>query len=158
MPTAPNTTDRLLAILTAHPGSTVTELSELAGLGRSTVGKCLVALEADGRATRALGERAGARRGADHWNAVTARPASKRRRGGDTRTDTANQARLRKGELRAMVLAHLQADAGEASTPTAVAAALGRSAGAVSNAMVTLVNEGAIAQVSDRPRRFTYIA
>ena len=62
MPITPNTADRLLASLAAHPGSTVAELSELAGLGRSTVGKCLAALEAGGRATRTPGERDGARR------------------------------------------------------------------------------------------------
>ena len=57
-----------------------------------------------------------------------------------------------------MVLAHMRARAGEPLTPTAVAAALGRSAGAVSNAMVTLVNQGALSQVGDRPRRFCCVA
>ena len=157
MPNTSKTADGLLVTLAAHPGSTVAELSELAGLGRSTVGKFLVALEAGGRATRTTGERDGARRRPDRWNAA-ARATSTRRRSRDAQSDTANEIRLRKGELRAMVLAHMRAHAGEAFTPTAVAAALGRSAGAVSNAMVTLVNEGALSQVSDRPRRFTYVA
>jgi hypothetical protein len=85
------------------------------------------------------------------------RPSATRRRARDDQGAT-NTARLGKGQLRAMVLAHLQAHPGDAMTPSAVAAVLGRSAGAVSNAMETLVNGGAIAQVGDAPRRFAYPA
>jgi len=53
-----------------------------------------------------------------------------------------------------LVLAHLRAQHDEAVTPTAVAASLGRSAGAVSNALVKLTDEGAAVQVGEHPRRF----
>ena len=57
-------------------------------------------------------------------------PRARRRAGAARQRHGAGSfAGLVKGELRAMVLAHLQAHPGEAFTPTAVAAALGRSAG-----------------------------
>jgi len=158
MPTTSNTPDQLLAALAARPGSTAAELAELTGLGRSTVGKLLVTLESECRATRTAGGRDGARRLPDRWSAAARRSHAKRRGTPGRQGATVNCSRLGKGELRAMVLAHLQARPGEAFTPTAVAAALGRSAGAVSNAMVTLVNGGAVAQVSAAPRRFAYLA
>lgn len=66
--------------------------------------------------------------------------------------------RLGQGELRRQVAAHLAATPG-AHTPGQVARALGsRSAGAVANALETLVASGHAAQVSAKPRRFTATA
>jgi DNA-binding MarR family transcriptional regulator len=62
--------------------------------------------------------------------------------------------RLGKGQLRAMVLAYLQAQPGREHSPTAIAKALDRSAGAVSNALEKLVVEGTVTQTSEKPRRF----
>ena len=57
--------------------------------------------------------------------------------------------RLRKGELRALVLEHPQEHSDVEHSPTAVAKTLGRSAGAVSNALDRLAADG----VPSRPTR-----
>lgn len=62
--------------------------------------------------------------------------------------------RLGKGQLRALVLAHLQAHPHEETSPTAVAKALGRSAGAVGNALDKLAADGTITQTRVAPRRY----
>lgn len=62
--------------------------------------------------------------------------------------------RLGKGQLRVMVVAYLQARPEQEHSPTAVAKALDRSAGAVSNALEKLVVEGTVTQTGDKPRRF----
>jgi MoxR-like ATPase len=61
--------------------------------------------------------------------------------------------RLGQGELRRRVAAHLAATPG-AHTPGAIARALGRSAGAVGNALDTLVEHGHAEQVTSHPRRY----
>jgi nitric oxide reductase NorQ protein len=61
--------------------------------------------------------------------------------------------RLGQGELRRRVAAHLAATPG-AHTPGAIARALGRSAGAVGNALDTLVAHGHAEQVTSHPRRY----
>lgn len=140
------TADKLLAALANSPGATAAELAEAAGIGRSTANKALAVLEADGRVSRTGRAPEGGRRQPDHWNLVASSPHKGRR--------AEDGPRLGKGELRSLVLAHLQAQHDEAVTPTAVAASLGRSAGAVSNALVKLTDEGAVAQVGEHPRRF----
>jgi len=60
-----------------------------------------------------------------------------------------------RGELRSMVEAHLAAHPGAAFTPHEVGRVLGRSAGAVSNALDRLVELGRAELVCERPRRFT---
>jgi DNA-binding MarR family transcriptional regulator len=75
-------------------------------------------------------------------------------------TDTAHlvqaSTRLGKSQLRALVLAHLHAHPHQETSPTLVAKTLGRSAGAVGNALDKLAAEGAIIQTSTAPRRFAY--
>lgn len=146
MAPTPTTAEKLLAALGKSPGATAAELAEAAGIGRSTANKALAVLEAEGRVSRTARDPEGGRRQPDRWNLVSSSPRKGRR--------TESGPRLGKGELRAMVLAHLQAQHDEAVTPTAVAASLGRSAGAVSNALVKLTVEGAAIQVGDHPRRF----
>jgi DNA-binding Lrp family transcriptional regulator len=53
------------------------------------------------------------------------------------------------------VLEHLQQQPDTELSPTAVANALGRSAGAVSNALDRLAVDGAIVQTNPKPRRFS---
>ncbi|MBB3666205.1 hypothetical protein FB384_005166 [Prauserella sediminis] len=60
-------------------------------------------------------------------------------------------ARLRNGELRCMVAQHLAQDPGAALTPGRIAAALGRSSGAVGNALATLATRGQAQQVGTNP-------
>jgi hypothetical protein len=62
--------------------------------------------------------------------------------------------RLRQGELRRLVAAHLAADPARAFTPGEIARALDRSAGAVGNALATLADHGHAEEVSNRPRRY----
>lgn len=146
MAPTPTTADKLLAALAKNPGATAAELAEAAGIGRSTANKALAVLEAEGRVSRTARGPEGGRRQPDRWNLVTSSPRKGRRAEDDPR--------LGKGELRALVLAHLHAQHDEAVTPTAVAASLGRSAGAVGNALIKLTVEGAAVQVGDHPRRF----
>lgn len=152
MAPAPTTAEKLLAALATNPGATAAELAEAAEIGRSTANKALAVLEAEGGVSRTGRAPEDGRRQADCWNLVAPLPQQGRR--GDARRRTESGPRLGKGELRAMVLAHLQAQHDEAVTPTAVAASLGRSAGAVSNALVKLTVEGAAVQVGEHPRRF----
>ena len=111
-------------------------------------------LEAESRISRTARGPEGGRRQPDRWNPVTSSPR-KGRRASESERRAESGPRLGKGELRALVLAHLQAQHDEAVTPSAVAASLGRSAGAVSNALLTLTDEGAAVQVGEHPRRFT---
>ena len=65
--------------------------------------------------------------------------------------------RLRRGELRAKVLAVLVARPGEEFGPVAVAKILGRSAGAINNALVRLAEANCgVTQVRENPRRYRY--
>lgn len=142
--TPTTTTEKVLAALTAHPGTTAADLAELAGLGRSTVTKQLAALERDGQATRAPGERDSGRRVPDRWSPTT-------------QADTAEEVgeRLRPGQLNRLVLAYLTDHPDQAPhSPTTVARALGRSSGAVANCLARLATSGQLRQTSMKPRRY----
>ncbi|MFC4912965.1 AAA family ATPase [Actinomadura gamaensis] len=69
-------------------------------------------------------------------------------------TGTGSVPRLGQGELRRRVAAHLVARPGEAFTPGEIARTLGRSSGAVANALSTLLRNGQAEQVGANPRRF----
>ncbi|MET9296868.1 winged helix DNA-binding protein [Streptomyces sp. NPDC003077] len=62
--------------------------------------------------------------------------------------------RLVPGALRAMVLEHLRAHRHAEFTATAISRVLGKSSGAIANALVTLEKQGHVTQVNDRPRRY----
>jgi hypothetical protein len=63
--------------------------------------------------------------------------------------------RLGKGALRGMVEDYLTGCPGEQLSPSAIGKALGRSSGAVSNALDKLVADGYAVQTQDKPKRFT---
>ena len=57
MPAATTTTKAVLGALGDQPDATTAELAAVTGLGRSTVGKALVALEHAGKVRRTVGGR-----------------------------------------------------------------------------------------------------
>ena len=135
MTAATPTRDTVLTALSATADRTANELAQATGLGRSTVTRTLAELEQTGQATRNPGGRDNGRRLPDRWAAASA------------------HARLGKGELRTLVLAYLYEHPG-AHSPAAIAKTLGRSAGAVSNALDKLAASGGAIQSSDAPRRY----
>jgi DNA-binding IclR family transcriptional regulator len=57
-----------------------------------------------------------------------------------------------------MVLDHLQAHPEEAFTATAISRVIGKSSGAIANALVTLARQGITKQISDKPRTYRWAA
>jgi hypothetical protein len=180
MATTTPSAEAILGALTTQPLATATELAQTAGIGNSTAAKILAALEVEGRAVRQPGGRTGGRRAPDRWSlapqpardaptaSVTtveapapATPAEHPPSGKDAQptpgadhNGTVAGGRLRPGALRGLVLAHLTEQPGKELTPTAVARALGRSAGAVANALAALAATGEVVQASGSPRRY----
>jgi len=75
---------------------------------------------------------------------------------GTTMPDGAGKAaRLGKGALRGMVEDYLTEHPGEQFSPSVIGKALGRSSGAVSNALDKLVADGYAVQTQEKPKRFT---
>jgi DNA-binding transcriptional MocR family regulator len=62
--------------------------------------------------------------------------------------------RLRPGELRSLVHAFLAERLGQELTPTKIGKELGRSAGAVGNALATMTDAGEVIQTSVKPRKY----
>lgn len=66
------------------------------------------------------------------------------------------KARLGTGQLRDMVLVHLREHSDQDFTPSALSKVLARSSGAIANACEKLATEGAIAETSERPRKYRF--
>jgi DNA-binding transcriptional ArsR family regulator len=138
--------EAVVMALASHSELTGTEIAAATGLGRSTVGKTLAALERAGMARRSPGGRDAGRRLPDRWSVGSSdepsRPESSARR-------------LRPGQLDGLVLDYINSHgSGAAVGATAVAKALGRSAGAVGNCLTRLAAAGQVRQVSEKPRRY----
>jgi predicted transcriptional regulator len=73
-------------------------------------------------------------------------------------TTTSKAVRLRPGALLGMVEDYLREHAGEEFGPTTIGRDLGRSSGAVSNALERLVSAGYAVQTKDRPKRYALAA
>jgi DNA-binding MarR family transcriptional regulator len=157
--------DRVLRALTDLPTPpTAAQLAAHLAVSQSGVTKALAALERSGQAYRSTS-------GPDHkrvaatWS-LTAPPATPAgpesapalitgRPGTGPAGSTAATGRLGQGRLRALVLEQLRAQpAGTALTPSQIARALGRSAGAVANACDKLTATGDAHQVGAKPRTF----
>ncbi|MDJ0465071.1 hypothetical protein [Streptomyces sp. H27-C3] len=192
---------KALAALADRPGSKAAEIALAAGIGGSTAGKALTALEAHNLAYREHGEKVGGRKTADRWYhrpidadpqaptdeteveadaapetaapAPEAAPAEAPAPQADTAAPEADEApapeaapeapeadkpapstRLARGGLRQMVFEHLEAHPGDEVTAPRLAKALGRSAGAVANALVKLTEQGQADLVGESPRRY----
>ncbi|WP_344623828.1 MarR family transcriptional regulator [Kitasatospora arboriphila] len=77
-----------------------------------------------------------------------------RSRPGGPRAATSGGPRLAQGELHRMVLDHLRAHPGQDFTATGIANAVGRSSGAIANALATMTTRGEAEQTSAKPRRY----
>jgi DNA-binding transcriptional MocR family regulator len=168
--TAPSSAHALLGALANRPGATAAELAKAAGIGRSTAGKLLASLQAEGRVVRQPGGHQAGRRTADRWtlptppanptqdpNPVAATPpaAPTAEKANKDRPPSSESGRLGAGQLRQLVLACLADRPGQSLSPTAIAKTLGgRSAGAVANALRTLAGQGAVVQIQAKPRRY----
>jgi DNA-binding MarR family transcriptional regulator len=128
---------------------TVADLAETLRIGQSTAAKHLATLEAAGTARREPGGRDGGRRVADRWSA-TASAADDAANDDPVRSTD----RLVRGELGTLVRAYLAARPGEDHGSTQIGKALGRSQGAVSNALARLEVAGDAQLVSASPRRY----
>ena len=169
--------------LTALPDITAAEVAGALGIGRSTAAKRLARLEAAGTIRRNPGGRSGGARVADRWSLATPAPEthppegatsedpaatsgeaaspsepdpSDPGTGGGTRSEASGDAngRLAPGALGALVREYLAARPGQSFGPSGIAKALGRSAGAVSNALSTMAAAGEVQLVAERPRRY----
>lgn len=158
---------QVLDALAARPGVSAAGLAETLGIGGSTAARHLAVLETQGVVHRETGGRQGGRRLADRWSttaaAVEALPAEPDGVPGDTGDAPAEGAarsadRLGRGALGALVSEYLASRAGEDLGPTQVGKGLGRSQGAVSNALARLEAAGEVRLVSASPRRYRIVA
>jgi DNA-binding transcriptional ArsR family regulator len=123
------------------------EIATSTGLGRSTVGKALAALERSGMVRRHPGGRDGRRPLPDRWSVG---PTAER----DAPACEA-PSRLRPGQLDGLVLDYISSQGDVAVGATGVAKALGRSAGAVGNCLALLAAGGQVHQGSATGRAAT---
>ena len=162
----------------ALPGATAAEVAGALGIGRSTAAKRLARLETVGALQRSPGGRSAGAKVADRWFPAPVgagtppeqAPSEDRAPAGDAAaTDppgadaaTANDEssgpeasrRLAPGALGALVREYLAARPSQSFGPSGIAKALGRSAGAVSNALSAMAASGEAVQVAQRPRRY----
>lgn len=146
--------DAVARAVSVRPGSSAAELAAVTGLGRSTVSKSLVALEVAGVARREPGGRDGACRLPDRWMPTPDPHATAAARGKAPAAGSVTPGRLGKGELGARVLEYLRTHPDDEVGPTVVARVLGRSQGAVANALTKLVTSGHAELTSEAPRRY----
>ena len=161
----------------ALPGATAAEVAGALGVGRSTAAKRLARLEAAGALRRSPGGRTGGARVADRWFPAPVDAGTPARAPGEDRAPAGDAApsppgagttsessvaepapeapgRLAPGALGALVREYLAARPDQSFGPSGIAKALGRSAGAVSNALSAMAESGEAVQVAERPRRY----
>lgn len=160
---ATGSADAVLTALAGHPGTTAEQLAVATGLGRSTVTKTLACLAAEQRVTRSPGGGEQGRRGADGWSLPPAAlaadlplSAAEEPSAVGPVGDRGIEGRLERGQLRALVAARLAAEATAEFTANRLAGVLGRSAGAVGNALARMVEEGLAVQTGSSPRRYRH--
>jgi DNA-binding IclR family transcriptional regulator len=141
--------EAVIKALASQGELTSAEIATTTGLGRSTVGRTLPALERTGMARRRHGGREGGRRLPDRWSVGSSDEPS---------PPGSSTGRLCPGQLAGLVLDFLNSHGKDAPVgATAVAKALGRSAGAVGNCLLRLAAAGQVRQVSERPRRYSSV-
>jgi DNA-binding transcriptional MocR family regulator len=142
--------EAVIKALASQGELTSAEIATATGLGRSTVIKALGALEREGMARRNPGGREGRRRLPNRWSVASdGKPAAA----------GSSAQRLRPGQLDGLVLDFVNRQGKDAVVgATAIAKALGRSAGAVGNCLARLTAAGQMRQVSECPRRYSSAA
>ncbi|MGH8994421.1 MAG: winged helix-turn-helix transcriptional regulator [Acidimicrobiales bacterium] len=157
--------DHVLDTLAAHPRATSAALAEVLGIGQSTAAKHLATLEAAGTAAREPGGREGGRRVADRWHTTASAPEAAVSDDSEAAPDETvadgparSADRLGRGALGSLVREYLTARPDEDLGPTQIGKALGRSQGAVSNALGRLEASGEAKLVSASPRRYRIVA
>jgi hypothetical protein len=181
------TEEKLWQALRDNPGSTATALSTTAGIGKSTAPKILTRWEKDGLVTRTAGIADGGSRPADRWSITTDnqptddqtdnqptdnqptnnqptnnqptnnQPTDNQPTDIDPGKQSEKSQRLAPGALRGMVEDYLRDNSGEFS-PNAIGKALGRSSGAVHNALEKLVESSYAVRTSDKPKKYSLAA
>ena len=170
---------QVLDALAARPGATAAALAEALGAGQSTTAKYLAALETEGAVRREPGGREAGRKLPDRWSvaATDDRPATTTAEAAPSdlaasvevpqpraEPPTADLAdggateRLGRGALGTLVREYLAARPDEDLGPTQIGKALGRSQGAVSNALGRLEASGEAQLVSSAPRRYRIVS
>ena len=170
--------DTIIETLANEGEVTAADLADRLGIGQSTAAKRLAALEGTGSVLRQPGGRVNGVRVADHWSVATVpsdnladpRAPAEATVGVDnhasdaTQTDATKPAapqsggeRLGRGALGTLVRDYLAARPDEDLGPSQVGKALGRSQGAVSNALARLEAAGEARLVSVTPRRYRIV-
>lgn len=180
--TAPKAEDKLWSVLRDNPGSTTTELASKAEIGKSTAARFLAKWATDGSAVRAPGTGPHAAdtwtvpvdvppakatveettSGTESFEPTapdkTDTPASLSTPEPVAEPDEATTGpasrRLPPGGLHGMVEDFLRAHPNEEFGPGAIAKSLGRSSGAVSNALDRSVTSGLAVLTNPKPKRF----
>jgi DNA-binding transcriptional ArsR family regulator len=158
--------EALVAAVAANRGGTAAEVAAALGIGQSTAQKRLAALEAAGQVRRDPGGRVDGVRAPDRWHplethqAVAPEPDAATEGGGgpepaeDAPASADGSQRLGRGALAAMVRDYLAERPKESFGPAALGKALGRSQGAISNALAAMAERGEAVLVADKPRRY----
>ncbi|GHH32197.1 MarR family transcriptional regulator [Lentzea cavernae] len=157
---APETAaNKLEAVLVAAPGSTAADLAVSVGINKSTAGKILARWEAAGTAVRTAGEVIDGRRAGDLWSAVVPEVVTEQEPVEAVvpvrkPSDSLLEGRLKPGALRGLTEDYLRMHPGEAFGPTHIGRVLGRSQGAVNNALEALTSSGTVVKTQEAPKRF----
>jgi len=154
--------DTIIEALANEGEVTAADLADRLGIGQSTAAKRLATLEGTGSVLRQPGGRVNGVRVADHWSVATV--GADNDASNATKTDATNPAapksggkRLERGALGALVRDYLAARPDEDLGPSQVGKVLGRSQGAVSNALARLETAGEARLVSVTPRRYRIV-
>lgn len=157
-------TSKLRTALVAAPGTTAADLAASVGINKSTAGKILARWEADGTAIRTERGVVDGRRASDLWTAAAADVAEPEEVAAPELVEAATPARepsdplpegrLKPGALRQLAEDYLRMHPGEAFGPTHIGRDLGRSQGAVNNALEASTSAGTVVKTQAAPKRF----
>ncbi|MET8846008.1 hypothetical protein [Amycolatopsis sp. NPDC004625] len=156
--------------LRAYPGTTAANLASMAGVGRSTATKILSRWAIEGLVARTDGkdqsvpvtwamcdgqaEEIQAAVKTENVPAVPAENAVESEPSPSPSPDAPKKDRLPKGGLYELVKAYLHDHPGESFGPAKIGTELGRSSGAVNNALERLVVSGLATKTCEAPKRF----